>query len=95
MRQIVSLQPMEDHMGADIHTAALRGPDSGAGGNSLQTASGESPEALKCMDRIYTRAREKCEEEGRVERTCYELIAAFHSTSPYKTNEAEPYTLMR
>lgn len=50
-----SLQPMEDYMGADTHTAGLREPHSGAGGHSLWTASEESPEALKCMDNIHTR----------------------------------------
>ena len=31
VKQVVPLQPMEDHGGAGIHTAAHRGPQAGAG----------------------------------------------------------------
>ena len=36
--QVVPLQPMEDHAGADIHTAARGGPHAGAGGYALKEA---------------------------------------------------------
>lgn len=36
--QVVPLQPMKDHSGADMHTAAHGGPYAGAGGYALMEA---------------------------------------------------------
>lgn len=65
MKQVfISLQPVEDHIGADAHTTAQGGPDAGAGGCALKepAACGGHmlerifPEELQPMLKTHARA---------------------------------------
>lgn len=69
----------EDYGGADTHIAAHGGHHTGARGYALKEAAAHGgpmldqvyPEGQQLMGMIHV-GREKCEQEGAAERSCYE-----------------------
>jgi len=69
----IPLQPLEDHTGADVHTAISGQPHARTHEYLLKDFS---------PWRAHSGGEEKCEEEGVAERRCYGLTASSHSPSP-------------
>ena len=64
VKEVVPLQPMEDHIGADIHNAVHGGPHATAGGYTLKEAAAHGgptleqcvPEGLHTVEKTHAGA---------------------------------------
>ena len=60
VKQVVPLQPMEDRVRADIHTAAHRGPHAGAGVYALKEAAACGKPVLEQGRSVRRKGWQRC-----------------------------------